>query len=313
MQNRRSPYMKVRIVVGLALVVGYCIASPSRGTQNVLPSLGAVPSTESSISRFADIKIQRSRGARPTQLVLSDYLPPVGNQKSQGSCVGWSTAYYAYTFAVAKQLGIGIDKLQTPEWQFSYRYIWNQGNGGNNQGMTISKAMEILRDQGCCTLKEMPVDYSDTSERPSQVAVGRAKKYVAQSIGSLISRQRTSDVESLKIYLSDMKSPIVAGIPIYWQEFPKAGVTPDYVYRRGSQERPDGYHAVTIIGYDDDKRAFRIINSWGNAWGDNGQLWVDESFVVNQCSEAWGFVAGGPKTRSVLPPTVKFVSRSNKS
>jgi len=33
-------------------------------------------------------------------------------------------------------------------------------------------------------------------------------------------------------------------------------------------------HAVSIIGWDDDKEAWLVKNSWGNAWGENGYAWV---------------------------------------
>jgi len=35
-------------------------------------------------------------------------------------------------------------------------------------------------------------------------------------------------------------------------------------------------HAVTIVGYDDNIHggAFRVVNSWGNEWGDEGYFWL---------------------------------------
>jgi cathepsin L len=36
-------------------------------------------------------------------------------------------------------------------------------------------------------------------------------------------------------------------------------------------------HWVTIIGWDDSKQAWRVKNSWGTAWGENGFAWVDYS------------------------------------
>jgi hypothetical protein len=34
-------------------------------------------------------------------------------------------------------------------------------------------------------------------------------------------------------------------------------------------------HAVEIIGWDDDKRAWLIRNSWGQSWGAKGYIWID--------------------------------------
>ena len=36
-----------------------------------------------------------------------------------------------------------------------------------------------------------------------------------------------------------------------------------------------GYHAVVIVGYDDQRSAFKIANSWGTEWGIGGYGWID--------------------------------------
>ena len=33
-------------------------------------------------------------------------------------------------------------------------------------------------------------------------------------------------------------------------------------------------HAMTLVGWDDAKKAFKIANSWGKSWGSNGYGWV---------------------------------------
>ena len=35
-----------------------------------------------------------------------------------------------------------------------------------------------------------------------------------------------------------------------------------------------GGHALTVIGYDNVAQRYRIMNSWGNQWGDNGTFWM---------------------------------------
>ena len=38
---------------------------------------------------------------------------------------------------------------------------------------------------------------------------------------------------------------------------------------------PSSNHAILIVGWDDDKNAWLIKNSWGTDWGENGYGWVD--------------------------------------
>ncbi len=37
----------------------------------------------------------------------------------------------------------------------------------------------------------------------------------------------------------------------------------------------DVNHAVTIVGWDDNKKAYLVKNSWGPQWGENGYVWVE--------------------------------------
>lgn len=34
-------------------------------------------------------------------------------------------------------------------------------------------------------------------------------------------------------------------------------------------------HAIVIVGWDDDKKAYLIKNSWGTEWGENGYMWIE--------------------------------------
>jgi len=59
------------------------------------------------------------------------------------------------------------------------------------------------------------------------------------------------------------------------------------------------YHAMILCGYDDSKGsngAFRVVNSWGNTWGDNGYIWVDQNFFVTEDFCFAAFVASNSKS-----------------
>jgi hypothetical protein len=108
-------------------------------------------------------------------------------------------------------------------------------------------------------------------------------------------------VEKLKTFLAVAQVPFVMGIPIF-RDFPRGKVGEDFVYNLSeppSQEKFGGLHAITIIGYDDSKRAFRMVNSWGPNWGDNGFIWLSEDFVRDWALEGWAHIApGGAVARS---------------
>jgi hypothetical protein len=52
---------------------------------------------------------------------------------------------------------------------------------------------------------------------------------------------------------------------------------------------PDGGHALTVIGYDDNKEggAVELMNSWGTTWGDGGFIWMSYKEFEQYCFEAY--------------------------
>ena len=77
-----------------------------------------------------------------------------------------------------------------------------------------------------------------------------------------------------------IKSSIYSGNPcLYGIYTPDSfhGVKTD-LWKPSSREYPKrtGHHALVVIGYDDKKYggSFRILNSWGADWGDDGKVWI---------------------------------------
>ena len=52
---------------------------------------------------------------------------------------------------------------------------------------------------------------------------------------------------------------------------------------------------MTIVGYDDEKQAFKIMNSWGKGWGEEGYMWLNYEGFKNRLAEAYVFKVGDKK------------------
>lgn len=59
-------------------------------------------------------------------------------------------------------------------------------------------------------------------------------------------------------------------------------------------------HAVTLVGWDDTKQAWRIKNSWGTGWGESGYMWI--KYTSNKVGYAAAWV-DAPRN-SVINPKV---------
>jgi hypothetical protein len=53
---------------------------------------------------------------------------------------------------------------------------------------------------------------------------------------------------------------------------------------------PVGGHALLIVGYD--ARGFRVLNSWGESWGDHGTFIASPDLIVEQARDLWLVSAG---------------------
>jgi C1A family cysteine protease len=56
-----------------------------------------------------------------------------------------------------------------------------------------------------------------------------------------------------------------------------------------SKEQIVGGHAIVIIGFDDEKRRVKFVNSWGTAWGERGFGYVPYDYLKKHMSDAWTF------------------------
>ncbi len=275
------------------------------------PGMGLQPSSPEDFRKNAHFRIAaRGRSERPEKFMLTEYLPPVGDQGQQSSCVGWATGYYCYTYGVAKQRKFTPEQLRDKKFQFSPAFIYHLGNGGKDDGMKIAVALQILKERGCATEAEMPYSEKDFLTPPPTAAEERAGRYKTREVANIFKGQpfgeERPDPEKMKAFLVELKQPFALGIPIF-KDFPsgnrKVGKGFGYeltieLTEANWKDNWTGNHAITIIGYDDSKKAFRMVNSWGPGWGDQGQLWISEEFLCNWGMDAWGQVsAGGPVAR----------------
>lgn len=202
----------------------------------------------------------------PEAYDLSKYLPPVGSQGEQGSCVAWASGYYLKGFQENYQDSQAGDFTLTN--LFSPAYVFNQIKVSDCSGSQIADALELIKNTGIPDWNVMPYDPSQCDEQPTDFVFGIAEENRIESYAYL---DAETLFEQAKAFLLADR-PIVIAIAIDRAYF-GAREEGQAIYRKF--KNVDGAHAMLVVGYDDNMNAFKVVNSWGSDWGNRGFVWID--------------------------------------
>lgn len=208
--------------------------------------------------------------------VLNLVTPPIGDQGSEGSCVAWGTTYAGRS--------IQWQASHPASWSnavniFSPEYVYNQiKDGGCADGSYTTDGLNLLVSQGVVPWSVMP--YSDvngcslmpTAAQKTTAATYKVASYSRVSINST----------AIKAALVAGK-PVIVGGPVNKAFAYLVGTTVLKSYSGATL----GGHCYCVVGYDDSKQAFKVMNSWGKSWGSNGFGYIGYSYVGKWWQEAY--------------------------
>lgn len=242
---------------------------------------GLIKEDLSKVSWIKEYKVLAKTGSLPVRVDLTQFMPPVGDQGAQGSCVAWAAGYYIKTYQEYMERGWDIND---PAHQASPAFLYNMINHGVDSGAQFSNAAWVLTRYGCARKSLMPYDQYNYTAFPSASAMESAMHF-RSSAAYYINSGTNSGILALKQLLNDRKIAMI-GINV-WGNFDDIQSS-DFVYCVKSKKGQDrGGHAVTIIGYDDSLQtldgpgAFKIVNSWGKYWGKQGFGWISYKAMMD--------------------------------
>lgn len=226
----------------------------------------------------------------------SSYLPPVGNQVND-DCVAWSTGYYLRTFQQAKDIGwlVKNQDMPIPYHVFSPTFIYNQINGGVDDGASLEDAGDLLKNIGASTLKDCPYNPDDFTTQPSSEVKNKAAVNKIEDWTILYTNKDSYDyiVQKTKEYLNT-GDLVILGMHIGFK-FRYPTIQSDGTSIISVEDYANEGHAITIVGYDDTietpdgKGAFKIMNSWGKDWGNNGFSYITYKEVAQNLTAGFVF------------------------
>ncbi len=237
-----------------------------------------------------------NKGNLPSKVDLCDELPDVASQNWQGSCVAWATGYYYKTFQEGKEHQWD---LNNPSHICSPAFVYNQVNSGNDDGSFPLDAFRLIRTSGCASLTDMPYNPDDNATLPNKEQQRNALKWRAQdyyffyaNTNNLNSGKRSTPVsdDTLKAMKEHLANGDIFVISIpYYNELGKLK-TDFYTKDHTKLSYQDGGHALVVCGYDNNagngQGGFRVKNSWGTDWGQNGLAYLSYEFIKYFSQEA---------------------------
>ena len=224
----------------------------------------------------------------PGKVSLTKYCPSRRNQGQQGSCVGWASSYAARTILHSRATGKNPNEVA-----FSPASLYNQISLPNCQGAYIHNAMDVMKKNGVLPWRDFGYDESSCSQKLNGSHLDKASQFTTKGFQRLWKTQGEVDIHAIKQNLAQ-EAPVVIGMMVggsFMQNMRGKNVwkptSRDYAMRGF------GGHAMCVIGYDDNKKAFQLMNSWGPEWGDNGLAWVSYSDFAHFTKEAYGLYPMG--------------------
>lgn len=216
----------------------------------------------------------------PVQYDLSEFMPPVRSQGYQGSCVSWATSYYLKSYQEKTQYEyeyVTFNDVMSPS------YVYNQvkGPGDCFTGSNIRSTLLFLQDEGVSSWEDFPYSDTECTEIPSEDLLEKARDNKIGKFFALGIRDDTTnpDYTLINLYktLLSQNHPIVMSMVFTDLLFEYRDE--DYVaYGYQGDGATLTCHAILIVGYDEEKGAFKFVNSWGSNWGNEGFGWLSYDF-----------------------------------
>jgi C1A family cysteine protease len=307
-ERRRAGLDELDISVANAVPVGHEVVAA--------PALGESPDS----NRVQTCAISTLSLPTAVDNSAEKWFPPIRSQLALGSCVAFATAYYQFTYEVAKVMdwdAASGDNAYTFSPKWPYTLITDERNAGTN----LARNYGVLRDHGCATWADFPYDGDGNEWCLDPNVWRRALRWKLDQAFSIPYLNTSEGMLNLKTSLANgytvgFDTAIYAWVNTAVKDDP---TTPDgdpfvgeliCAYR---QEPSGAGHFMTFVGYDDriwcdintngvpdsgERGAFKVANSHGPHNGNRGFRWVayDAMFTSSQ-------VTAGPNPTNRVPVT----------
>lgn len=210
-------------------------------------------------------------------------FPDIYDQGKIGSCTANASAHL-FLYCI---LNNKVENINDMPFKPSRMYIYNKarmlyGQDLANDGTTITSIIQSIKENGVCEENLFKYEMSNKTIIPNEKCNTNATFHKIINATNII-----ATLDNIKMYLQET-NPIICAFTVF--------ESIDNVKSDGIIQMPDfkgekiiGGHAVMLVGYDDKKKLFKFLNSWGSKWGDNGYGYIPYDYLLNQSysSDYW--------------------------
>jgi C1A family cysteine protease len=242
--------------------------------------------------------------ALPPSADLSSQCPPVYDQGQLGSC----TANAGAGLAEFLTMKLGMKDYMPCRLAIYYWERVIDGTVSTDSGASLSDCLQVLSTNGAPNEALMPYDVNNFTQAPSQNVISNGQLHV---VGSPL--QVNQDANDMKAVIAS-GYPFVFGFTVYESFESDAVANTGIMPMPALNEQIVGGHAVMAVGYDDSTGYFKIRNSWGSDWGQNGYFLMPYEYILNSnlADDMWtshSITGWKPHILEMVDALVKFFSK----
>ena len=216
----------------------------------------------------------------PKSVDITASLPSPRAQGETDTCTSWAATYAAASAALRRT------HPEQPQLALSPAFTYPLAGGGRFcRGSTyISKTLDVLRDTGALPLQDFAFDPGGCGRQPSPAQRDRAATFRITGWQKVDAH----NLSAVKAQLAERR-PVIFGMSVgpVFNQFRGGGV-----FNTIEIDSSTTGHSMVLVGYDDSRDAFRLMNSFGRGWGDQGYAWISYDLWSRKVSV--GFVIATP-------------------
>lgn len=269
--------MKKSILKLLLLVT---VLSSSINVINAQYGTGLRKNSAKAIEEVEEADIDEDRIKLPAKFSLNGPKPV--SQGGTSKCTAFSSAYWIIGLynGVSGNM-TNFNGCGSPDFLYGMYKKVNSDPGCNegalmfDENKDVKGIAEILKQYGTTSWNEFP--FEDDSINCPAITEALIKKAAKNKIAGYLrlDSKQYNNVQELKAW-------IYGGYPLWFGCAIDEGFDDpeDKEIIADTLGASGGGHAMTIVGYDDSKNAFKLVNSWGDKWKNDGYAWIDYQYLI---------------------------------